>query len=80
MATPQKWKHTSCSFVEVIEGILKTTFLVYLFKSAAVPSKYTPEISVCNSSTLGLCSHTERRKINFNPQRMELLVQKVTKC
>ena len=79
-ATVWKCKQASCSLAEVTEGVLKELFPFIFSRMSLFTFKRTPETGVVTELYLGLCSHTERRKINFSPRRTGWLVQEVIQC
>ena len=79
-ATVWKCKQAFCSLAEVTEGVLKELFPFIFSRMSLFTFKRTPETGVVTELYLGLCSHTERRKINFSPRRTGWLVQEVIQC
>ena len=71
-ATVWKCKQAFCSLAEVTEGVLKELFPFIFSRLSLFTFKRTPETGVVTELYLGLCSHTERRKINFSPRRTVL--------
>ena len=71
-ATVWKCKQAFCSLAEVTEGVLKELFPFIFSRMSLFTFKRMPETGVVTELYLGLCSHTERRKINFSPRRTVL--------